>query len=160
MSKYRYPTYSRLTTTADDQSYWKVLMEYWGKDDLIHFQQDIVPTMGMIESLAACLSPVCTYPHKLRSGYGLYEPKYGPTWEYLPERMELVDPDPYNPYVGGSGMALVKISREVQQRIPLGNYDVNNQHWSLIDSWISGYMYRRLNLPWHVHLPEVRHNHF
>lgn len=149
---------SRLTTVTDDLSYWRALMDYWGKEDLIHFQQDIVPTLAMLDALLVCPYAACTYPHKLRTGFGLYKPIYDSAsyTSYMPVEMHWYYP-PYPKFVEASGIALCKISKELQQQIPLANY---SGHWSNIDMWISCFMDIELSQRWHVHAPEVKHNHF
>ena len=97
-----YHVESRLTTIDDDASYWKVLMEYWGKEELIHIQQDVVPTVEMVQRLMSCDHQACTCPHKLRSGFGLYRPHYAGPWQFLPSSMEVYLP-PFPTHVGGSG---------------------------------------------------------
>ena len=146
----KYEVVSRPTTADDNYSYSRILAEYWGKDDLVHFQQDVVPTAAMIQSLIDCPYEACTYPHALHTGFGLWAPGYTDgvldkmTWYYppFPSRVEC------------SGMALCKFSKELQQLIPLGD-----EHWSMIDTRISCWMDQALHRMWHVHLPEVKHNH-
>lgn len=155
---------SRLTTVEDDESYWKVLMDYWGEDDLIHFQQDIVPTVAKIESLLDCSYPLCTYPHKLENSYGLW---WGEWDESVPQNLANgigpLNPtamhwykQPFPMFAQGSGIALVKINQEIQEAIPLA--DIPNRHWSTLDLWISSYIARKLDRRWHVHTPPVLHS--
>lgn len=143
---------SRLTTVDDDLSYWKVLCEYWGKDDLIHVQQDIVPTKEQITSLLDCRFGSCTYPHKLESGWGLWKGDFTLD-QIMPAQMHFLEP-PFPEFVTGSGIGLVGIKQWVQRAIPLG---YNPQHWSMVDTWISAYMYNLTWSTWHVHSPAVRH---
>src|ERR1035437_6659773 len=69
-----YKVTDELTTTRNDNSYWKVLLRHWGKGRLIQFQQDIVPTVSQIKSMIECYHPACTYPHKLTGlNFGLWQ---------------------------------------------------------------------------------------
>ena len=147
-------------------------MKYWGKERLIHFQQDIVPSIDMIQELMDCNYSACTYPHKLTKGWGLWEGTWvddGPVFYnkhgeinmngLQPSSIKLIEP-PFPEYVQGAGIALCKLSKKLQQQIPLADYPMPMRAWDYIDTWISCYMARQLEIPWHVHTPPVRHNHY
>jgi hypothetical protein len=167
-----YTVKDELTTTRDDSAYWKVLLRNWGKGVLILIEQDIVPTVSMIEGLAHCYQPVCTYPYKIQDHYSLWQG----VWEANPPpsygKHGLVDfgktprptatiplPEPFPEYAEGSGIGLVKLSKEMQNAIPLADYPAPHQ-WDLMDTWISSYMSQVLQKKWHVHTPNVKHNHY
>lgn len=162
---------SRLTTIEHDDSYWKVLLEYWGKSRLIQFQQDVVPSVDMIQELMDCKYQACTYPHKLQGGWGLWQAEWTPGYVFYnkngivrmdglnPTAMTMYQP-PFPEYVEGSGIALVKLSQELQKAIPLADYPMVNHQWDYLDTWISAYMSQELRQPWHVHTPPVPHNHY
>ena len=174
IEKSGYTVEHKLTTTRDDASYWKVLLQAWGKGRLIQFQQDIVPTVSMIEDLAQCYQIACCYPHKLREGnYGLWQG----VWEANPplayNKHGLVDfgktprptatiplVEPFPEFVEGAGIGLIKLTKEMQNAIPLADYPVKEHQWDLIDVWISAYMSQVLHKKWHVHTPPVKHNHY
>src|ERR1035437_7494575 len=125
----RWTVDSRLTTIERDSSYWEVLMKYWGQSRLIQFQQDIVPTVDMIQELMDCNCSACTYPHKLTKGWGLWEGIWSsPSPAFYnrhgeinmnglqPSSIKLIEP-PFPEYVQGSGIALVKLSQSLQKEI-------------------------------------------
>ena len=171
-----YVVTDELTTTRNDDSYWKVLLRHWSKGRLIQFQQDIVPTVQMIQELVQCYHPACTYPHKLTGlNFGLWQGvwedkanqppafnKHGVVEFGSTPRPSATIPveAPFPEFVEGSGIGLIKLSKEMQAAIPLADYPVAYHQWDLIDLWISSYMSQVLHKKWHVHQPNVRHNHY
>src|ERR1035437_10066176 len=168
-----YTVTDELTITRDDASYWRVLLRAWGKGRLIHFQQDIVPTVAQIQELINCNYNACCYPHKLTGdNYGLWQG----VWEANPPptytKNGVVDfgkaprpsatiplQEPFDEYAEGSGIGLIKLSQAMQASIPLADYPAPHD-WSIMDVWISSYMSQVLQKKWHVHQPNVKHNHY
>src|ERR1035437_2720015 len=167
-----YVVTDELTTQRDDSAYWRILLRHWSKGRLILFEQDIVPTVSQIKSLIECYQLACTFPYKLMEGYSLWQG----IWEANPPpsfgKYGLVDfgstprptamiplPEPFPEYVEGSGIGLIKLSKEMQKAIPLADYPVPHQY-DMMDTWISSYLSQVLKKKWHVHTPNVRHNHY
>lgn len=145
--------------------YWHGLMKYWGEDDLIVIEQDMLPLKSHIKDLTDCEYDFCSVPYMLRDGFlsvydflGYEDDSYGPTGLVgfpVPIRQNL-----QTQYMGaqGSGLGLVKFTKRAQELIDLTDYPVPNHHWSLIDSWIS-YQMKQINKRWHLHYPAVGHLH-
>lgn len=49
-----------------ESTYERILKKYWGQDDLIVLEQDIVPTFPMLVSLEKCQEPLCAQAYRLR----------------------------------------------------------------------------------------------
>lgn len=49
----------RLTEMYDEYSCWKVLNDYWGKEDLFIIDQDIMFTREQLDSIITCKEPLC-----------------------------------------------------------------------------------------------------
>ena len=155
---------SVLATEPDH--YWQHMKRIWGEGDLIIIEQDIVPTQDHLTKLAQCGFPACTVPYMVNghwsTGRSVYERSdaYGPTGRINLGELQPVYTEWYtDKLVPVSGLGLVKISKELQDKLPIENYPIPNHHWSYLDTWISAYMNVMLGLEWHTHYPTVTHNH-
>lgn len=155
-----------LCTTPD--SYWGWLMKYWGYGDLIIIEQDIVPHWDQIHQLVTCGFEACTVPYRVDGHWSVGNSIYddviaaGPTGNTGLGMLQPISTawyeTPIPRTVEVSGLGLVRLSKTLQERIPIVKYPVPGGHWSLIDTWLSAYMNVILGLSWHLHTPSVKHN--
>src|ERR1035437_8889634 len=125
-----YVVTDELTTIRDDSAYWRVLLRHWSKGRLILFEQDIVPTVAMIQDLSTCYHPACVYPYKLEGlnfalWQGVWEDKANQPLAYgkhgvvdfgsTPRPSATIPLEaPFPEFVEGSGIGLIKLSKEMQ----------------------------------------------
>lgn len=140
-----------------DTDYASFLTSNWRYDTLVNIEQDIAFRPEQIDSLLSCNEPLCCYPYRLDSGlWSLWHPIWELDWDgrspaqYAQEHYK----SPLPELSECSGLGLVKFGREIQNAIPLHEY---NGHWSMLDSWIS-LQTDRLGYSWHVHNGPVVHN--
>jgi hypothetical protein len=155
-----YPVRSYAIPPKDDSAYWRFLLRNWGKDQIVIIEQDIVPTVDRVYELIDCQDDACTVPYDMRPGVkggSLFYAK-GYLADGMAEGLTMYK-EPFPTYSEGSGFGFVKLNSALQRKIPLHKYPVDAYKWSCIDSWVSAYMQRVLDVKWHVHLPKVKHNH-
>jgi len=135
--------------------------ELWGKDDLIIWEHDIVPTMEAIIRLAECEYDLCVNDYPFwRLGYqpiyGKPAPlKYRSSCRNVAEDGSRQDSvDEWADYVG---FGLTKINRKFQVEHELGM--VHEDRWDNLDTRFCRWTYS-LGYRWHVHRPMVKHNHY
>ena len=157
----RYPIKSQLCNPTDD--YWKFLLKNWNKDDLIIIEQDIVPTVDMIEELEECIEELCCFPYRLRDGrWSVWNNNIPVDQRDNTANAEYyVEPyDDLPEYAPASAFGCTKIVRSIQKQIPLQLYPVEKYAWWYLDSWISERVAHQLsNKRFHLHKPPVKHNH-
>jgi hypothetical protein len=121
-----------------DEDYDKFLKDYWGTDDIIVIEQDIVPTVNNIVSLAECKEDwcVCRYIKDLPT-IKLFAPNYE-----------------HKHYLG-----CTKFSKSLQERFPPSVWKVMKEKssWKNLDVRIRDTLLAA-GLDSHVH-GEVKHNH-
>ena len=165
----QYGYYTQSVFCDRHDSYWEALATRWGEGDIIIIEQDIVPMYDHLHQLATCGFPACTVPYRLNGHMSVGKSEYedtlfvGPTGPTALGILQPVRTDWYDTPVPRtvevSSLGLVKISKELQDRININLYPVPDHHWSLLDTWLSGYMDVLLGVNWHVHTPLVKHNH-
>jgi hypothetical protein len=103
---------------------------YWdGPGDLLTVEQDIVPTLGLVEELVYCPEPFCAFDFLLGCGV---------PWSQVP---------------GGTGIGLAKISERARKAVT-ATPPVPQVPWHDL----AAALWERLG-PAHVHRPLVKHNH-
>lgn len=167
LSTLGYRTHSVLAT--GESHYWKALRSFWLDDDLIVIEQDIVSTEQVIRELIRCHFDACTVPYCVDGHWSIGESLYGidnavgPTGPTNLGELQTVATKwyhrPFPKLAPVSSFGLVKISRRLQFEVSLDDYPVPGRHWSLIDSWFSAVLTKRIGLEWHVHDHIARHNH-
>lgn len=139
-----------------DDRYEAQLKRLWGRDDVIVLEQDIVPSWGHLQGLAACPYPLCTV------AYALNQPMAdGAFHGELVQRNYRADGSRYwvpygTEYVDLTGLGFVRIRRDWQLAHPPAWQD---GVWSDLDARISWWTYQQ-GARWHMHYPLVRHHHF
>jgi hypothetical protein len=144
----------------DKTDYWRFLLEFWGKDELIVVEQDISVSVERINDLLICQQKLCSAPYRLKPPF--------PHWSVWKANSDIfpVDVVNYNEqvegmkelpeYSDGSGLGLTKLCACIQVKIPLHEYDASTYGYGYIDSWISWYA-QKINQSFHIHSP-VDHN--
>ena len=129
--------------------YWKTLVDWWKYDDLIIVEHDIMPTAAHLDSLLQCDYPACTVPYMLdgQDRSSLFEFHDGTNRQYGMRAIPA--------FCDGSGIGLARLRLDAQEVVNIAAQPYGG-HWSLNDYWISEEL-RRAGIPWHVHLPGVRH---
>lgn len=121
-------------------------------EPFINVEQDIVPTIEVMEELAACPRLACTVPYRLKHGpWSLWQwadPRE-PTW--TPEKPVRYYPDSPH-WVEGSSLGLVKIAPGAISVTKLQALDAGLVPYYTVDQVISSLVGRQLGEPcWHVH---------
>lgn len=112
--------------------YDEFLRLFWGKDTIITVEQDIVPSVEMIYSLAECKELWCTYEYFVR---------------YMDDK---------NPaYAVFYGLGLTKFSKEAQQIASVEKWFGKGEYYNL-DCRISDLLVQNKMSP-HIH-GQVKHN--
>ena len=145
----RWDTFLTPCTKPDD--YEKAVKQVWGLDDLLIWEHDIIPTLTMLEDLAACPWPVCAQAYKL---YPATTVLPAPAYAHRRTACEFINEG--DEFCNLVGFGLTKISLDVQNKIDPNIFDVNT--WRSLDTVFSLKMLS-LGIRAHVHWPEVRHNH-
>jgi hypothetical protein len=112
------------------------LLEYWGRDDLIIVEQDVVPTLEQVNSLVECSEPWCAY-------------KYQFHYIILPNKPKL------QPYYIATGFGFTKIALKIQALIPSSLW-YRKGDWRDLDSRVVDQIIRA-GFTQHFH-GEVKHN--
>ncbi len=122
--------------------YADLLKEFWGKDDLIVWEDDKVPTMADLKELVECRHAYCCFPHPV--SFYFYTPMslWGRNFPYT--------------------LGFVKFSKLVQENVPVSDWlPPDPAHpspgWGL-DRRIEEPMIKRFG-PMHLHPRMIRHNH-
>jgi hypothetical protein len=147
---------SQFCNNTDD--YWALLLRYWGKEDIITIEQDVVATPLQVLQLAQCPRFACAFPYRLRAGQlSVWDMendlKHGKFREYIPAFYEVVSPI----FSDGTSLGFTKITTVAQKLVPLWEYDVDKYKWWYLDSFISWHLHKHSQQV-HVHRPEVKHN--
>jgi hypothetical protein len=117
---------------VDDYDYDKALKGVWGKGDLIVLEQDVVPTLEMIQNLLGCDKPWCIFEYEIR---------------YMDDKNP--------PFTPQTGLGLTKFSSEAQQVSALEKW-FGRGSWFNLDGRVTGALVQAGYRP-HVH-GKVRHN--
>lgn len=141
---------------SGDYGYWHALAEDWDKgDNLVIIEHDMVPNVAHMQAFESCHYPFCTVPYKMPNG----------NWSLFMMDLNHMVGDyplviPYNmpvKWIEGSAIGLVRITKMGQKLIDLPRH--LQQHWSLIDVWLSYQMKQTADIMWHVHYPPVAQIH-
>lgn len=144
------------TPVGADHRYETAVRQQWGCDDFIILEQDIVPTWGHVQGLAACPYPLCTVAYALNQPIA-YDQFHGE----LVQRNYRSDGSRYwipygTEWADLTGLGFVRIRREwAQAHPPTWQSGV----WSDLDARLSWWTYQQ-GVRWHVHYPLVRHQHY
>jgi hypothetical protein len=118
------------------EGYDDFLLEYWGKDDLIIVEQDIVPSLAQVESMIHCSEPWCAYRYQFH-------------YIELPNKPKL------QPYYLATGFGFTKIALNVQTVIPSSSW-YKKGDWRDLDSRVVDRIIKA-GFSQHLH-GEVKHN--
>lgn len=146
--------------TVADSDWLNVIVKCWyNYDDFISFDQDIVPSIQMVQDLVLCPEPLCCFPYRLKDGrWSVWEVgnplegedyKNGSYYQLFYEKLPV--------FAEGSGFGLVKIAEEIRNKIDWNDYPIDRFKWWYLDCWLSRQIYL-LDERWHVHTPPVKHN--
>ncbi len=125
--------------TVDDYDYENIVAQAWtGERDLIILEQDLVPTMKMIESLATCSHFACAQAYKIN---------YGPHRDFV----HRTDRDTTSRLIREgdewahiAGLGLTRFSAQLQREVPAKSWP--HSRWNMLDAQISDHLYT-LSLP-------------
>lgn len=120
-----------------DVDYPNLLLEYWGKDDIVVIEQDKVPTEQDLEEIINCPEWACIFPYTV--------------WWFAITQREMWEK--HFPY----GLGFVKFKREIQQVFPSEMWEQRNTYVAL-DRAIERPMIKKFG-PMHLHQRWVKHNH-
>lgn len=118
-------------------AYFDLMKEFWGRDDLIVWEDDKVPTMADLKELVECRHAYCCFPHPV--SFYFYTPMS--LW---------TDRFPYS-------LGFVKFSRLVQEKIPSSTWYKEGKHFG-VDRMIEEPMIGQYG-PFHIHKRFIKHNH-
>jgi hypothetical protein len=114
--------------------YDSAVREFWGRDDLIIIEQDIVPSCSQIRALENCVCDWCAYRYRIRY-MDNHDPAYWVT----------------------HGLGFTKFNLELQKNYPAELwFHRGNWSWRNLDSRITGLMVQSGLAP-HIH-GDVKHN--
>ncbi len=117
---------------VDDGDYDKALKNVWEKDSLIVVEQDVVPTVEMVEELFGCADPWCIFEYEIR---------------YMDDKNP--------PFYPQTGLGLTKFSLNAQH-IAGSEKWFGRGPWFNLDGRVTGALVQAGYRP-HVH-GKVRHN--
>jgi len=145
------------------QDYDKALKRVWGNHNLVICEQDIVPTLEMIQRLASCNEYVCAQAYRL------------PLAEYAyPIAHRDYDESGTPCYIGSSkgwadiiGLGLAHfdlmfqiLNPDILDNLPPGDWqNLDIRLSKLISEKVTVNKWSRGLGPFHIHYPEVKHNH-
>ena len=153
------------TKKKDEYSYWKALSKYWGKDDIIIQEHDILPTEEQLNELINCKYKDCVFlydtdlklPHNDRhlSAWSYKDLKLNWKKGILADNILFYDSLKPPEFTQGSTFGFIKISKARQLNIPFND----PLKWTTgLDSYAS-YLSAQAGLPLlHVH-KYVDHRH-
>jgi hypothetical protein len=113
------------------------LSTFWGQEDLIIVEQDIVPTLLDLDEIIACPEPYCVFP---------YAAHWKPVTTLIEWRRGTV-----------KGLGFVKIEKEAQALAPVKEWEFRTS-WRHLDEKIFN-AFRRRGWSYHIHERAVKHNH-
>lgn len=134
-----------------DEDYYNLLKKYWGKDDILIWEHDVVATYKNVMDLYFCQEQVCAFDYKrideVNSMHRII------INNDTNKRIPVTDNDKYADFVG---FGFTKISIEAQKIIPIESLD--RKHWQTLDTDFSYKMIEK-NIKGHIHRPCLKHNH-
>jgi hypothetical protein len=150
------------TDLFDKKGYSKAINRIWDKgDDLLWLEEDKIPTVEIIDALAACEeSDVCSQLYT----YSRYDmdrncwlpPVLGGVYKEFTNHLGYVDKRPlHEGEVWGEwlDLGLLKVSKAAQKHDLAGNIDFGNDHMRL------GGAFYDAGIKIHAHRPVIQHNH-
>ena len=145
--------------TGDDLRYEQAIRQFWGRDDLLIVEGDMLPTRAQIQGLRQCPHPVCTQ-HYVVNAFRLSPQRHR-------NLTAVHDPESRTWY---SGLGCFRLRRDWMRThpptFPWGTWNGRRQpglpwgpwpqalDWRLT-GWISGPQATMI----HVHYPDCRHFH-
>lgn len=147
----------RPTIVGADSRYEDGVKAYWGQDDLIIWEQDIVPTPDMFMAFAACPHPLCTQAYCLHHpspwSANLRQPRLVQR-QLLPgqRRRWTIVGEKWTDY---TGIGLVRIRKEWAAAHPPA---WPSGEWSSLDARMGGWQ-QPIGPKWHMHYPIAAHHH-
>lgn len=164
---------------GEDTRYESLMKTFWGREDVIIVEHDIVPTEAMIDALADCPWPWCAQAYMLHPNPAHQTliqrlDAQGLPWrETLPGRRLLALRSPVWPHRNGPddapqfcgpgdewadrvGLGLTKFTARACRRIPP---EWPPGSWRDLDTRLSDWLVR-YGVRWHLHEPEADHHHY
>lgn len=135
----------------NNEDYYNLLKKYWGKDDILIWEHDIVADKNNILELYFCDKHICAFDYKRTDGFNS-----------MHRIMINKDPNQRQPineavdYADFVGFGFTKISIEAQKEIPIESF--NRKGWQTLDTEFSYKMIEKQYLA-HIHRPALKHNH-
>lgn len=142
----------RQDNVKDIYSYSRLLASYWGKDDLIIWEHDIMANSAYIADLIECPHSNCAW------AYTLYPVSTGldvPVYAHKDGKSKWIEKN--TPTAIQVGIGLTKFSLLAQ--VLIGNHVFKNQAWQTLDGALMRRSISR-HIKYHIHWPEVRHLHY
>lgn len=152
------------TDIKDEYSYWKILSKYWGKDDILIQEHDVLPTEEQLNEIINCKYKDCVFLYDT----DLHLPNFNnktSAWNYrdlslnwqqgiLADNIEFYNPKNPMEFTQGATFGFIKISKEKQLAI---DFSQPIEWHRGLDSYTS-YVSAQKGFKMHVH-KYVEHRH-
>lgn len=161
LKDYAYEIYRPVVHNNKDipSEYEKAILKYWGRDDLLVIEHDIVPTLGAVKQMETCPSMLCAndYPfHRIDASQQPYTRSSCRVVVYEGDHEHEHRIDTETAWADFVGLGFTRFRKPFMKAIKPG---WKSGTWIDLDTRISHWTHEEIHTKWHVHRPALMHNH-